>query len=227
MSVEKIFISIGENCLSQGILDRKNIKSVLNPFSWTRSNIDYVSQIVSENFNNFLNSKFLQKEYRENNYTAINLKYTCQNGIFENSVSNYFEFTHHNVVDSIDCLESYIRKVVRFKQLVQSNNEIIFFYHHRVNPTPDYLLLIEKLNNFVCFIQTKRNAPTSCLCFTQKIVKDSSERKVEISKHGNTAFAVFHTLSVWAGSNDDLFFAKVDDDLIDKMFTLYCNMNNH
>lgn len=57
------YVSIGENCLTDNILDRFNIKSFSTPYSHGRSNIEYAIHLESEKYQNLLNPEFLYYDY--------------------------------------------------------------------------------------------------------------------------------------------------------------------
>lgn len=136
-----VYCSIGENCLGQGVLDRHKISSIISPFSWGRSNIDYVQAIIAEDFADFLNPAFLH--YREI-YKArfsTNFKYQCTAGTFDPSVSQEFEFTHHDVIASAEALGSMRRKVDRFRNFIRSDIPAVFLYHHRCFSSQEPVIL--------------------------------------------------------------------------------------
>lgn len=220
MSTEEIYSSIGENCLGQHILDRKKMRSSLNPFSWVRSNIDYINQIVDEDFEDFLNPQYVQYRERWGKNTPTNSKYTCATGVFEGTVSNEFEFTHHDVIGSEEHRNSYLRKTDRFRELVCSDNPIVFLYHHRIRSKANHPYIFEQLDKFIELIQSKRTAPAYCLCFTQVLVQDDSDRRVEFSRRGQTNFASLYTRNIWGGADADIFWGISDDDLLDEMFKI-------
>lgn len=222
-----IFCSIGENCLGQGVLDRLKITSSISPFSWARSNIDYILEIISEDFRDFLNPDFVKHQDRYGKLIPTNNKYSCANNIFEESVASNFEFTHHDILNSEKDRDSYQRKVSRFRELILSNKSLTFLYHYRFQPTERRNLnyIMDRLNIFNSTISKKRNAPTSVLCFTQEIVSSDEQRGISCSKYGSCDLVVFKTRTIWGGKNQDVFWGKVDDDLFEKIFSQYNTIN--
>lgn len=220
-----IFCSIGENCLGQGILDRKCVASCVTPFSWARSNVDYLLQIVNEDFNDFLNPKFLHHRSRYGKTIATNSKYTCASGVFEQSVANEFEFTHHDVLSSPKDLASLQRKVTRFGELIRSDAHVVFLYHHRYQPKSKQQIgyVMDRLNIFHNLVKKLRHGPSDVLCFTQEIINDIEDRGVSATEVGTSRLALLRTKEVWGGNNPDVFWGKVDDDLFDQIILPFSN----
>lgn len=54
-----VIVSFGENCLTDNILSRNDLKSFSTPYSSGRSNIEYILAHEKEYFNDFLNSAYL------------------------------------------------------------------------------------------------------------------------------------------------------------------------
>lgn len=62
-----------------------------------------------------------------------------------------FEFTHHGIVTNTNNYNSFVRKIFRMDR-VRYNEDICFFYHHRVNKLSNVLKLNVKcliLNVFI------------------------------------------------------------------------------
>ena len=53
--------------------------------------------------------------------------------------------------------------------------------------------------------------------FTQVIVTNKEERRVEHTSIDNINIYKFYTLNVWEGTDNRIFWAKCDDDLISEM----------
>jgi hypothetical protein len=212
-----VYCSIGENCLSQDIIDRRKMNTMISPFSRVRSNIDYALALLKEDFVDFLNPEYLQYRERYDKKIVTNSKYKCAPGVFDSSVANEFEFTHHDVIASDEALKSFERKTERFRALIKSESPITFLYHHRSRPGKQMPHVLAQLNEFARHVEGMRNAPVSVICFAQTIFKDISERRIEITQHERTMLAVLHTKQAWLGTDADVFWGRVDDDLFDQM----------
>jgi len=53
--------------------------------------------------------------------------------------------------------------------------------------------------------------------FTQHIIENGQERGVKYASHNHVHIFMFCTLQEWEGTEDDVFWAKCDEDLIAQM----------
>lgn len=210
-----LYCSIGENCLAQGVLDRHKLNSIVSPFAWARSNIDYLLAIIEEDFKDFLNPCYLQHRTRYKTTLATNSKYSCDPNAFDPSVSQEFEFTHHDVLTSKDALQSMERKVDRFRTMLRSSEPVVFLYHHRAHFREESIL--DKLKTLHTTIKERRANNFLIVAFTQKVVNDDSLRKLSLQRHDEILMFTFHTRKLWGGSDKDVFWGTIDDDLFEEM----------
>lgn len=218
-SLEMICLSIGENCATDMILQRFNIKSYSTPYSFARSNCFYALQLEKHNYDFLLDKKYLIKDQNSmfsNCYRNINFE-KPEEGLFESSCANGFEFSHHDIVNKISDLESMKRKISRLNNLKLSNDDILFFYHHRYCDNCSIQNVIDYLNNF-CAFYIHGNRQVNVVLLEQRIVSKPIERHVFISKHKNVILAYFYTERIWSGRDKNVLFAKYDDDLLFHMF---------
>jgi hypothetical protein len=210
------YVSIGENCLTDNILDRFNIKSFSTPYSHGRSNIDYAIHLESEKYQNLLNPEFLYYDYVGETKVVRNKHYSKSDKIYSSLHLNGFEFTHHDVINNKNQRESYERKILRMCTL-DSRKKLKFIYHYRNNEDKDIELFISKANDFLNFY-LERNIKSELIFFTQEIVSKKDERAL-IKVHDSEKIKgyVLRTLETWAGDDQDVFWARKDDDLLLKM----------
>ncbi len=214
--MEAIFCSIGENCLGQGILDRLKIPSIVTPFSWARSNIDYTLEVIREDFSDFLNPAYLQHRHRYAKNITTNSKYQTLKDVFDTSVSSEFEFTHHDILSSIEAHKSVVRKIARFRtEIYNSDRPIVLFYHYRYTrkERQNITYVQQQLEKLRLFIEAKRSSPVKVVGFTQNLVDVTEERTVAYEQYGDLIFAKMSTQTIWAGNDPDILWGKVDDDL--------------
>ena len=225
MSIENLslytFVSIGENCLFQDVIRRHGFKTAVGPFSWGRSNIDYVIDLVKEDFVDLLNPNFLIHREMWGLAPATNIKYICKPGIYEKSVCNGFEFTHKDVISSVDDKENTERKIQRFKEIVLNpTGPLVLTYHYRYVPNAirDTEYVIKKLKELRSLISTYRDGDAPEILMAQQTLVDTTEeRNVYLEVIDDIHVANFSTRSCWTGK-DDYVFGVVDDDLFDQCF---------
>lgn len=210
------YISLGENCLTDNILQRNNLKSFSSPFSHGRSNIDYAIQLEKENYRNLLNPKFLIYDYVGELKVVRNRYYTVSDNIYNDLHRNGFEFTHHDVINDEPQRRSYERKILRMKSF-DKRKKLKFIYHYRNNENDDLSLIFNKAIEFLSFYQ-KRGIKCDFIFFTQEIVLKREEREIiKVFNSNNIKGYIFKTLDLWAGDDQEVFWARKDDDLIKKM----------
>ena len=214
-----ICLSIGENCATDKILQRFNIKSYATPYSFVRSNIFYALQLENSKYDFLLDSKYLKKDpqsFFPNFYRNYNFEQP-EPELFDPSCANGFEFTHHNVIDNPKDLESMKRKIARLLELRNSSEDIVFFYHHRYTKNCKIEMIITYLNEF-CDIYSNQNRNVTCVLLEQRQAKNPGERHVFINRHKNVISSYFYTNRMWVGRDKNVLFGKNDDDLIFKLF---------
>ncbi len=210
----KIYLSFGENCLTDNILERYHLKSFSTPYSHGRSNIEYILQIERDRFRKFLNTDYLKYDYVDGKRVVRLTTYDHINNNYNAAHMNGFEFTHHDVLSQSQTRKKMYKRSMRMLHL--KNREINIFYHNRMNPDTNEEMLISHLNELKQ-IYEKRCKSVNVYMFTQVLVNLSEQRHVEHSiQHGIHVFK-FHVFNEWAGDNQDIFWARCDDDLIETM----------
>ena len=210
------YLSIGENCLTDNILDRHKIKSFSTPYSHGRSNLDYAIALEKENYVNFLNSEYLYYDYVGDTKVVRNKYYSKSYSIYNELHKNGFEFTHHDVLNNDLQRKSYERKIARMLSF-EKNQDLKFIYHYRNNDDLNIKALIPKAEEFLSYYQ-KREIKCEFIFFIQEIVQDKSQRSLEkIHDSNNIKGFLLNTLELWAGDDEDVLWAKNDDDLLSKM----------
>ena len=210
------YVSIGENCLTDNILSRHNIKSFSTIYSNGRSNLDYVIGLEKNDYKDLLNPKYLHFDYVDKLKVVRNTFYSSADNIYHKLHLNGFEFTHHNIIENKNAKESVERKIRRFQKLKNKKN-FTFFYHYRLNENISIDEIKSKGENFIS-IYKKNNKKAQLIIFTQKIIKKYDARKVEkITNKDSINIYIFHTMNAWQGNDKDIFWARIDDDLIKEM----------
>lgn len=210
------YLSLGENCLTDNILKRYGIKSFSTIYSNGRSNIEYAIHLEKESYQHLLNQKYLYFDYVNVKKVVRNNHYSKSLNIYHHLHQNGFEFTHHDVITDENAQESAKRKIIRLKKYRGKKN-FKFFYHYRYNRHADLDMLIEKAKKFNALYNVN-NKKSEIIVFTQKLVKKSEERKLE-KYHIDKTIKVFilHTLDIWQGDDNNILWAKNDEDLLAEM----------
>jgi len=212
------YVSLGENCLTYNILQRHGLKSFSTIYSHGRSNLDYALQLEQENYKNLLEPSYLYYDYVDKTQVVRNSYYAKSSQIYHKLHQNGFEFTHHNIIDNQKAKESALRKLERLSKL-KNKKHFKFFYHYRLNEKLSLDQIIVKAKKFNSFYSSS-SKNSEIIIFTQQIVKTTAERRLEKLNIQERDVSVYklHTTKVWEGTNNDIFWARVDDDLIKTMF---------
>lgn len=209
-----IVFSIGENCLTDDVLKRNGLKSFSSPYASSRSNVEYVLAFEEERFRDFLNPEFLREEEAFGKAVVRNKKYVAVKNTYHSSCTNGFEFTHHNVLSDDKARETFERRCQRLLDL--EGYDITLVYHHRMCEQTDEKLLGRHLAQLARIYANKKNR-VRIFAFTQVLVEDPSERRAVKYKQGEICFYRFYTLHEWGGNDQDFFWARADDDLLQFM----------
>jgi len=213
-----LWLSIGENCLTDNILARFGKKSFSSPYSPCRSNIDYALELEKNRYADWL----LPENLEEGDAWG---KRVIRSKIINKCSDNYnsahmkgFEFTHHDPLVSEQHRESFVRKAERMNAL-RHKEDVISFYHHRICNKSDLVSLREKLIKFLNGYKSEKNV-VKVAFFYQTLVDENSERKVESTYHGGDLMEFnFFTKAMWEGSDQEIFWGRVDNDLIQEMIS--------
>ena len=210
-----LFVSFGENCLTVNIQDRHKLKLFTTPFSHCRSNIEYIIQLETDNYKNFLNTDFLRYEVLNDKKIPRLKTYDTIENDYNKLHKNGFEFTHHDVIASEEIRSKFKNRVDELQKF-KKTKKIIIFYHHRSTVTTDREKLFRDLLK-IKEIYSCNKHHSEVICFTQKIIKEPELRKVVYEIKNGVHYFEFHTLNEWAGDDQEIFWARCDEDLITKM----------
>lgn len=212
-----IIVSLGENCLTDNLLARYSKKSLTTPYSHGRSNLDYAIKLESQNYEHLLDINNLSYHKVGELIVVRNMKNLISDNIYLDLHQNGFEFTHHDVIKNKSHIESYKRKIAKLIKYKGKKN-FHFYYHYRINDNMNIPLIFSKAEIFLKYYQLN-NKECEFTIFTQKIVESPEQRGVEIITHSKNVRAyIFSTIDIWAGNDDNIFWARNDDDLIKSMF---------
>jgi hypothetical protein len=165
------WVSLGENCVSQWIINDLGLKTIISPYSWGFSTIDHIINLQEEDFT--------IENYAQENHPFLHEKYTIHktsknsNDSFFVSSSKTFAFRHHDFFSNYDNYKKIKRRMNRYKSL--NSDEIVFLYHHRIGQTPSSEYVRSRLEYFLLEYYPKAKA----LMFYEVESKQKGIRLVE------------------------------------------------
>lgn len=211
-----LWLSLGENCLADRVLQRHKLKSFTTPFSHGRSNIDYILELENNSYHDLLNKSYLFKTVLTDGTSVVkSTKYVECDDIFEQTVATGFEFTHHDIIDNQHDVRSFTRRIERLKR-IQKESHICFLYHYRYSEKMNIDAVIEKLNTFARAYTSDKYTCLIALLVQEKI-ELTGERALKIlPQQGAVIPFIFRTQFTWGGK---FVFPDHDDDLFEEMFS--------
>lgn len=211
-----VWLSLGENCLPDDILSRFHLKSYSSPFASCRSNIDYLIEMHTNKYDNLFDEESVSKFSLDGGTVLRSIVYNKSHPIYHNLHTNGFEFTHHNWIDNPDLKQSLQRRLRRMVSDIGCK-DFVFLYHHRITESSDTQKIRLKLSLFADFF-TSNYKKCKIIFFYQNLTSEDSERRV-ITKDldDNVLEYEIITTHAWEGSNQNIFWARVDNDLLKTM----------
>jgi ubiquinone/menaquinone biosynthesis C-methylase UbiE len=209
------FISIGETCLTDAVLEKLHLKKESYPFGSSRSNIEYILQAIGEDFEHFIDPTVLVKQVNAvNQKVMVNTRYSSSEDIYHILSSSLYEFTHHDL-DLIENRDSFSRKVERFRNILRSEKEVCFIYYNVISPNRDIVKIFSYLRSFLELLEKKYNKKSKCILWYQTI--SNAGRKVIINQDKDILSAEFVTPEKWL--TDHNWDARGDMDLFGTFFS--------
>ena len=210
-------MSIGENCLTDDILKRYKFKSFSTPYSSGRTNIDYVIQLETMDHSYFLNNNYLEYGMAYGKTKVVRSKIiTNSSNIYANGHMDGFELTHNDIISSMKEKNKIKRRIERMRYYKGKKN-IVFFYHYRYNENMNLEKIINKMEILLNIYNSKQSKSLAVI-FTQEIIKLMDRKSIEFLKaKDNILLFTFKTYEFWGGDDQDIFYARVDEDLIKAM----------
>lgn len=202
------YVSLGENCLVDELLKKVMLKGESYPFGSGRFNIEYINSIIEEDFKNLLDPAHLEYATVDAKQVVKNTFYKTKNDIFCATVSSGYEFTHHDVFNEKDKL-SIERKIKRFREILSSNDKVVFVYNYRYSEKQNVDKINELLKQFLELVRSKYKKEAKLILFYQTIT--NSLREYVITENGNITACEFKCKEQWVG--DDNYDGSKDMDL--------------
>lgn len=120
-----MFLSFGENCLTDNILERYHIKSFSTPFSSGRSNVEYILQIEKDRYKDFVNPQYLEYACVDGHRVVRLNRYSQLDNTYNRLHMMGFAFTHHDVLGETATREKLKLRASRMMKL--KTEKSIFF----------------------------------------------------------------------------------------------------
>ncbi|EMA4559445.1 DUF1796 family putative cysteine peptidase [Klebsiella pneumoniae] len=211
-----IWLSLGENCLPDDVLRRFYLKSYSSLFASGRSNIDYILNMHENDYNGLLDRKHVvYGKIGDENVLRSSIYNTCERFYHEMHL-NGFEFTHHDWLKKPELKHTLERRIMRMKSEI-GKFDISFLYLHRISENSN----IEEIKSRLLKLSklfSKDGHKCTVIFFYQKIVSNKKERKLVIRSEELPILEYeLHTLNLWEGNNQRIFWGKKDNDLLKKM----------
>ncbi len=212
----RIYISIGENCLPDHILNRYQLKSYATPFSHARSNVEYLLSMERDQYRDFLNTEFLAQEDLNGSKVVRHKKYREISNRYHDLHMKGFEFTHHDIVGNPILIDTFARRLVHLRQ--DKSKEYWLFYHHRSCPYTDFGRLLADLSTLREYYSFKYRSQV--VLFRQILTDQLLSRKLVYTLSDGIHIFDFYTLKIWEGSDTEILWARCDEDLIQQMMNI-------
>jgi len=214
----RIYLSFGENCLTDNILSRYGLKSFTTPFSHCRSNIEYILELERNNYKNFISGEFLK--YGDLNGKPVPRIETDL--ILENNYHHLhkhgIEFPSQDVIKNKKYWQKIVGRANKLK-LFLGKGHYILLYHHRICEDNDLELLLIHLSELKKYYSTEQYE-CQVVLFKQIIIPKESKKNLLYQKYKDIHIFDFQTHYSWTGRDQRKYWAFIDDSLISKMLEI-------
>jgi hypothetical protein len=122
-----VWVSLGENCLPQTIINDLGLNSIVSPYSWAIGTIDHILNMQEKDFSLDDYRQFVDTVYNET-YSIHKTSKNSNDYWFKNG-QEFLIFRHHDFSKQKD-YEEIARRFARYKALNDKN--LVFLYHYRI-----------------------------------------------------------------------------------------------
>jgi hypothetical protein len=149
-----VWVSLGENCLPQTIINDLGLNSIVSPYSWAIGTIDHILNMQEKDFSLDDYRQFVDTVYNET-YSIHKTSKNSNDYWFRNS-QEFLIFRHHDFSKQKD-YEAIARRFARYKALNDEN--IVFLYYYRATEnSPNYEYVRSRLEYFISKYYPKSKA---------------------------------------------------------------------
>lgn len=213
-----LWLSLGENCLPDDLLKRHQKKSFSTPYSPCRSNIDYALHLEQRGYEVLLDKTLLTVADAYGARVVRSLAVVDADPIFESAHRGGFEFTHHDVLTVDSDRQSFRRKIDRLNNL-RGKEDVLFLYHHRRTKETDLKAVRAKLMKFTEHYKADGVSCMAALFYQTPVARGEARGLVVSDRNGSLLEYEFRTYDLWGGKDPEVFWARVDDDLVVEMIS--------
>ncbi|MFA6945318.1 MAG: DUF1796 family putative cysteine peptidase [Pedobacter sp.] len=214
----KVYLSFGENCLTDNILSRYGLKSFTTPFSHCRSNIEYILDLEKNNYDHFVSGEFLK--YGDLNgkpVPRLKMDLILENN-YHHLLKNGIEFPSQDVIKNQKYWQKVVKRANKLK-IFLGKRKYVLLYHHRVCEDSDPELLLRHLSELKKYYSTE-GYECQIVLFKQIIIGKGSEKKLTYQENRDIHIFDFHTHHTWTGHDQRKYWAFIDDSLISQMLKI-------
>jgi len=211
----RIYLSFGENCLTDNVLARYGLKSFTTPFSHCRSNIEYILELERNNYEYFVNGEFLKYEDLNGKpVPRIKTQLNIEND-YHHLHKNGIEFPSHDVIKNQKYWQKIVGRANKLKFFLGKRKHILL-YHHRSCEDSDLELLLMHLSELKKYYSTDEYE-CQLVLYKQIIIPEESRKQLKYNKSAGIHIFDFYTHHTWTGRNQRQYWALIDDSLISIM----------
>lgn len=212
---KRTWISFGENCLTQTLINNIGLNTTYTPFTFTRTNPDYVLHFERNGYD-LLKDKdnFVQ---RDEQFYKTSYKNEIDTGKNFIQASRVLAFGHHDVLESEDAMQKISRRADRMPEL--RDKKLSILYYHMVDADTDSFPSLEKTGNGMApsriyilkkLKQIKKYYPNADILFFYRV--HSNTRSVSLVSSDNSIYEfAISTPNLWCELNWE---GRTDYDLL-------------
>lgn len=177
----KYTCSLGPHCHSSYLLKSNNLKKASYPFDWIFTNHKIITEILDNDFKNFLNKKY---------YTHISDS-KCGHSLYHDSM-----FWHHNPLNNKENYKYFKRCVFRFREMIASKEKKLFVYLVKDVKEIDELTFKE---NMFLLNETLKKYTTNFTLLSIVVFPNKEKNNYTFTSVDNIDFLYIDTLSTSNG----------------------------
>jgi len=217
-STNKIYLSFGENCLTDSVLRRYGLRSFATPFSHCRSNIEYILDLESNNYYKLVSGEsFKYGDLNGKHVSRLKPDFNLKNR-YHHLHENGIEFPTQDVIKNHKYRQKVLDRINKLKSYL-GKRKYVLLYHHRVCDFSSLELLLSHLSELKKYYSSEEYE-CQVVLFKQIIVSSESEKKLVYEVNKDIHIFDFYTHYSWVGRDQRKYWAFVDDSLITKMLKI-------